>query len=70
MIVDCGWTLQLPNVSTFLHLKYWHERSAFQSVNWHDVSSHYFHHFPPFHSPSQPFLIDGVLGSENLFSKS
>ena len=35
----------------------------------------YFHHyfpffFPHFFSPSRPFLIEGVLGSKNLFSES
>ena len=39
----------------------------------------YFHHYFPFHSifsifsifsPSRPFLIEGVLGSKNLFSES
>ena len=45
-----------------------------------DVSGHYFHHyflffllffsFFLFFSPSSIFLIEGVLGSKNLFSKS
>ena len=48
-----------------------------------DVSGHYFHHyflfFPVFFfffsrfffsPPSSPFLIEGVLGSKNLFSES
>ena len=57
----------------------WHERSALQSVavrrsTGNDVSGHYFHHsflFISFFSPpSSPFLIEGVLGSKNLYSKS
>ena len=44
------------------------------------IVDRYFHHyffsipfhsiFFPFHSPSRPFLIEGVLGSKNLFSES
>ena len=30
----------------------------------------FFHFFHFFHSPSRPFLIEGVLGSKNLFGKS
>ena len=72
-----------------LRIRFWHERSALQSVavrrsTGNDVSGHYFHHylfilfFPPFFffffffpffSPSQPFLIEGGLGSKNLFSE-
>ena len=48
---------------------------------WQWRSGHYFHnsfffpfiHFPPpffFSPPLRPFLIEGVLGSKNLFSKS
>ena len=48
-------------------------RSPFRRLTGNDVSGHYFHHyfFPPvFFSPSSPFLIEGVLGSKNLFSES
>ena len=34
-----------------------------------DVSGHYFHYYF-LSSPSSPFLIEGVLGSKNLFSES
>ena len=46
---------------------------------WQWRSGHYFHPFflcffpvfsPPFFSPLRPFLIEGVLGSKNLFSES
>ena len=47
---------------------------------WQWRSGHYFHpyflffffprFFPFFFSPSRPFLIEGVLGSKNLFSES
>ena len=46
--------------------------SPFRRSTGNDVSGHYFHHyfFPLFFSPSSPFLIEGVLGSKNLFSES
>ena len=46
---------------------------------WQWRSGHYFHSYfllffpffsPPFFSPSRPFLIEGVLGSKNLFCES
>ena len=62
---------------------YWHERSALQSITVRRSTGNdnsgllfsplfFFHFFFQFffHSPSQPFLIEGVLGSKNLFSKS
>ena len=61
---------------------FWHELSALQSVavrrsTGNDVSGHFFrHYFLLFFSslffspPSRPFLIEGVLGSKNLFSES
>ena len=57
---------------------YWHERAAVQAVavrqsTGNDVSGHYFRHyflFFHFSPPSRPFLIEGVLGSKNLFSES
>ena len=49
-------------------------RLPFRRSTGNAVSGHYFHHyfFPPvfFFSPSSPFLIEGVLGSKNLFSES
>ena len=53
-------------------------RSTFGRSTGNDVSGHYKrHYFSPifsifhFFSPlSQPFLIEGVLGSKNLFSES
>ena len=56
----------------------WHERSAFQSVavqavDWHDNSGPLFSLFfstTTSSSPPQPFLIEGVLRSENLFNES
>ena len=57
-------------------------RSSSRAVDcWQWRSCHYFHPYflflffpvfsPPFFfSPSRPFLIEGVLGSKNLFSKS
>ena len=63
----------------------WHEQSVLQSVavrrSTGNVSGHYFLHYffilffspglPPLFpvSPSSPFLIEGVLGSKNLFSQ-
>ena len=59
----------------------WRERAAFQrsafgrSTAGNDVVAtifiRLFLFFPPrfFSSPSRPFLIEGVLGSKNLFSK-
>ena len=50
--------------------------SAFGRSTGNDVSGHYKHNYFPFHflvqffSPSWSFLIEGVLGSKNLFSKS
>ena len=53
----------LTDKSTYLLLcAFGHNRSAFQSVDWHDVSGHYFH--PSF------YLIEGVLGSKILFNES
>ena len=65
---------------------YWRERAAFQwsafgrSTAGNDEVATifiriFFSFFPPFFSPfffppSRPFLIEGVLGSKNLFSKS
>ena len=63
---------------------YWHERRrCSRSPSGGRLATtlvdRYFHHyffffFPffffPFHSPSRPFLIEGVLGSKNLFSES
>ena len=51
---------------------YWHKRSAFGQTTGNDVSGYYFHHsfpvfFPP---PSSPFLIEGMIGSKNLFIES
>ena len=55
----------------------WHERSALQSVGVRRATGNYvsgtlfstlFSSIPPF--PSQPFLIEGVLRSKNLFSES
>ena len=62
-------------------LVFWHERSALQSVavrrsTGNDVSGPLFsplfisHFFPIQFSPSRTFLIEGVLGSKNLFGKS
>ena len=62
----------------------WRERAAFQrsafgrSTAGNDVVATifiriFFFFFPPFFfrfSPSRPFLIEGVLGSKNLFSES
>ena len=60
----------------------WHERAAFQrsafgrSTAGNDVVATifiriFFSFFSPFFfSPSRPFLIEGVLGSKNLFSES
>ena len=53
-------------------------RSAFGRLTGNDVSGHYKRHyflflfffFFFFFSPSSTFLIEGVLGSKNLFSKS
>ena len=46
----------------------------FRRSTGNDVSGQYFHHYFlllfPFFSPSSPFLIEGVLGSKNLFSES
>ena len=66
--------------------KYWHKRLALQSVAVRRSTGNYvsgplfsqlffqFSIFSPFFSsifsPSRPFLIEGVLGSKNLFSKS
>ena len=58
---------------------FWRERVAFQrSTAGNDVVATifirlFFFIFPlffPFFPPSQPFLIEGVLGSKNLFSES
>ena len=64
---------------------YWRERAAFQrsafgrSTAGNDVVAtifirifffFFFPFFPPVFSPSRPFLIEGVLGSKNLFSES
>ena len=58
---------------------FWHERAAFQrsafgrSTAGNDVVAtifiRLFIFFSPF-PPSQPFLIEGVVGSKNLFSES
>ena len=75
-----GWgrdhMLQYENDTTYN----WHERAAFQqsafgrSTAGNDVVAtifiSLFFFFPFFFSPSRPFLIEGVVGSKNLFSKS
>ena len=45
-------------------------RSAFGQSTGNDVSGHYKHHSLPFFFLSWPFLVEGVLGSKNLFSKN
>ena len=68
--------LTLINKLIFKLNDFWHERAAFQSVGvWrptgNDVSGHYKrHYFLSFFFPSSTFLIEGALGSKNLFSKS
>ena len=65
----------------FVLKRYWHERAAFQrsvfgqSTAGNDVvatknNSFSFLFFSFFFSPSSTFLIEGVLGSKNLFSES
>ena len=67
-----------------LNSEFWHERAAFQrsafgrSTAGNDVVanisislfSSFFSRFSHFFPPSRPFLIEGVLGSKNLFSES
>merc|ERR1712013_771128 len=59
--------------------QYWRERAAFQrsafgrSTAGNDVVATIFIRLFPFFfrfSPSRPFLIEGLLGSKNLFSES
>ena len=58
-------------------LGFWHEwaassRLAFGQSTGNDVSGRYKHHYFPFFpfSPSQPFLIKGVIRSNNLFCEN
>ena len=63
-----------------LSISFGHERAPFQrslfgrSTVGNDVVAtifiRLFLFFPPFFSPSRPFLIEGVLGSKNLFRES
>ena len=58
-----------------LNRSYWRERAAFgRSTAGNDVVAtifiSLFLFFLFFSPPSRPFLIDGVLGSKNLFSES
>ena len=75
--------VSLQNVFTstvvFLAWLYWHERAAFQrlafgrSTAGNDVvatKNNIFFFFFLFFSPLSTFLIEGVLGSKNLFSES
>ena len=54
----------------------WRERAAFQwsafgrSTAGNDVVALFSSVFPRFSPPSRSFLIEGVLGSKNLFSES
>ena len=62
-----GNTRVLPN--------FWHERrrcsrSPFRWLTGNDVSGPLISPFFSFFSPSSTFLIEGVLGSKNLFSES
>ena len=65
----------------FLSPKYWHERAAFQRsgggqllamTKWPLKTTFFSFSFSFFFlsSPSSTFLIEGVLGSKNLFSES
>ena len=78
--------IHMENRDIFWHIlgqTCWRERAAFQrsafgrSTAGNDVVATIFirifsFFFPPvfFFSPSRPFLIEGVLGSKNLFSES
>ena len=55
-------------------ISYWHECAVFQSVGIYAVdlvaiTANIFI-IPPLPPTSRPFLIEGVLGSKNLFSES
>ena len=43
---------------------------AFRQSPGNDICGQYFSHYFPFFSPSSTFLIEGVLKSQNIFSKS
>ena len=65
------------DVSGYYFLLFWHERSALQLVGVAVgrlattlVATIFIICFPFFSPPSSPFLIEGVLGSKNLFGKS
>ena len=49
---------------------FWHERSALVATKNIFIFFSFFSFFSRFFSPSSPFLIEGVLGSKNLFSES
>ena len=65
-----NWSLALKTKSC----AYWHEWSVFQSTGTTLVANIFiiifFFFFVCISPLSSPFLIEGVLGSTNLFSKS
>ena len=72
---------KLKNYKVLLLFNFWRERAVFQrsafgrSTASNDVVATisiclFFFFSPVFFSPSRPFLIEGVLGSKNLFSES
>ena len=82
-LLDPGWLVSISLcifiklIDLLVHSNNWHERRrCSRSPSGGRLATtlvdRYFHHyfFSIFHSPSRPFLIEGVLGSKNLFSES